>query len=398
MRIVKAETFQGDGGWQVWSFLKLTTDEGIVGWTDFRGGPLTPLVMNLIERIDEEDPRDVARIDALLAAGTRIADRGLHSHATGAITNACLDIKAKALGVPVADLFGGAIRDRLPAYWSHCGLFRANRPDFFDRELGGRGVRSLADAANAAREAKAAGFKALKTNLLPFLRRGLGSPGGPGAGKWRGEPARNLDRRVLDSLVEQIGTYRDAVGPDVGIMLDLNFNYKAEGFRQIERALAPFRLTWLEMDLYEPKALARIRANAGTAVASLEAIYTRRDLLPYLENRSVDVCIIDSIWNGTMESFRMAAMADAFEVNVAGHTAASPFQALMGAQFCAAIPNFRILEFDADQVPWVGEVFDHPPRIENGELVVSTRPGWGSDINEEALRAHPPRGPAGGGH
>src|ERR1700744_5956869 len=142
MKIVKAETFQGDGGWQVWNFLKLTTDEGIVGWTDIRGG-LFPLIKSLVERIDEEDPRDVARIDALLAGGVRIADRGLHSHATGAIVNACLDIKAKALGVPVADLFGGAIRERLPIYWSHCGLFRANRPDFFDKEMGGRGVRSI---------------------------------------------------------------------------------------------------------------------------------------------------------------------------------------------------------------------------------------------------------------
>ncbi len=63
----------------------------------------------------------------------------------------------------------------------------------------------------------------------------------------------------------------------------------------------------------------------------------------------------------------------------------------MSAQFCAAIPNFRIMEIDIDDVPWKDELVTAPPVIDQGALVVPTTPGWGADIDEKALRAHPPR-------
>jgi len=63
---------------------------------------------------------------------------------------------------------------------------------------------------------------------------------------------------------------------------------------------------------------------------------------------------------------------------------------LISAHFCAAVPNFRIMEIDIDDVPWKDELVTHPPVIENGELVLSNRPGWGTDVNEEAVRRHAP--------
>jgi L-alanine-DL-glutamate epimerase-like enolase superfamily enzyme len=63
----------------------------------------------------------------------------------------------------------------------------------------------------------------------------------------------------------------------------------------------------------------------------------------------------------------------------------------MSAHFCAAIPNFRIMELRADEAPWTRDFLTHPSTLENGELLVPTRPGWGSDIDEDALRARPPR-------
>jgi L-alanine-DL-glutamate epimerase-like enolase superfamily enzyme len=88
---------------------------------------------------------------------------------------------------------------------------------------------------------------------------------------------------------------------------------------------------------------------------------------------------------------RIATLADAYEVNVAPHNFYGDLATLMSAQFCAAIPNFRIMEIEVDDVPWKSDLVTQAPLIEGGELVVSMRPGWGADVNEEAVRAHPPK-------
>ena len=117
MKIVKAEHFHVDGGWDPWSFLKLTTDDGLVGWSEYsearsRRG-LTRVVLDMQELLIGEDPRDFARITMKLRTIMKSAIGGLQSLAIGAFENACLDIAAKALGVPVYALFGGALREPL---------------------------------------------------------------------------------------------------------------------------------------------------------------------------------------------------------------------------------------------------------------------------------------------
>ena len=95
----------------------------------------------------------------------------------------------------------------------------------------------------------------------------------------------------------------------------------------------------------------------------------------------------------TLESFKIAAMAEAYEINCAPHNFYGHMSTLMSAHLCAAMPNFRIMEIDIDDVPWKDDLVTHPPVIQNGELIVPTRPGWGADVNEEAVRAHPPKNP-----
>jgi L-alanine-DL-glutamate epimerase-like enolase superfamily enzyme len=85
----------------------------------------------------------------------------------------------------------------------------------------------------------------------------------------------------------------------------------------------------------------------------------------------------------------MAAMADAYEVNVASHNFNGPLANIMSAHFCAAIPNFRIMEFDADEVPWKAKLLTKPYVVENGELLLPSGPGWGTAVNEAIIRAHP---------
>ena len=78
------------------------------------------------------------------------------------------------------------------------------------------------------------------------------------------------------------------------------------------------------------------------------------------------------------------------EVDVAPHNFYGHLASAMSANFCAALPNFRIMEIEVDDVAWKDDLVTHPPEIRNGEDVVSGRPGWGTDVNEEAVRAHPP--------
>ena len=125
MKITAIEPFVCDGGLRQFGFLKVTTDEGIVGWSEFMEGygaqGLGTVIEKLGARLVGQDPRPVEKHSNFLYAATRQAAGGLNAQAIGAIENALVDIKAKALGVPVYELLGGPFRDRMQVYWSHCG-------------------------------------------------------------------------------------------------------------------------------------------------------------------------------------------------------------------------------------------------------------------------------------
>ena len=99
------------------------------------------------------------------------------------------------------------------------------------------------------------------------------------------------------------------------------------------------------------------------------------------------------IWNGFLELIKIAAMAEAYEVNCAPHNYYGHLCSAISAHFCAVVPNFRVMEIDIDSVSWRDELFLNAPAIENGELIVPKGPGWGVEVNEAAVRAHPPRLP-----
>jgi L-alanine-DL-glutamate epimerase-like enolase superfamily enzyme len=203
--------------------------------------------------------------------------------------------------------------------------------------------------------------------------------------------ARGASAKLFDAIGAQIVAFREGAGPDVDIQLDVNFGFRPEALRQLGQRLDPLGLAWLEADMHEPAALARVRDLIRTPIASLESIHGAHNYRPYFEARAVDVAIIDVVWNGFLESVRAASLADTYEINVAPHNFYGHLASLMSAQFCAAIPNFRIMEYEADDVPWKDELVTHPPEIENGELLLTARPGWGADVNEEAVKAHPPK-------
>lgn len=392
MKIVKIEDLHADAGWRTFSFLKVTTDEGLIGWSEFNemnwNPGLTEVVRHMARHAIGQDPMQSGRLAATLWSITRMVPGGTNQQALAAIENACLDIKGKALGVPVYALFSGPYRDRIPLYWSHFGTFRVAAAKFFESVLGTPPLRTLDDFKQLGRQAADMGWRAVKTNPIAF------APSGPrwlssGLSKEGLDLAGNYEPMATAVMVEQMSALRDGLGPHASLMLDTNFSMKTEGYIRAARALESSNLTWLEMDMHEPGALAQVRRASRTPIASLEAIYGRRGYRPFFNLHAVDFAIVDVVWNGFSESVRIAEMAESFEINVAPHNFYSHLASMISAHFCAAIPNVRIMEYEADDVPWKDDLVTTPPVIQDGEFVLSKAPGWGTDINEEAVRAHP---------
>ena len=98
---------------------------------------------------------------------------------------------------------------------------------------------------------------------------------------------------------------------------------------------------------------------------------------------------VDVIWNGFAQSKKIADLAETYEVNCAPHNYYSHLATFISAQWCAAIPNARILEVDVDDVPWKDDVTTAVPALAEGTVEIPTAPGWGADVDEEVLLAHP---------
>ncbi|HEY4253175.1 MAG TPA: mandelate racemase/muconate lactonizing enzyme family protein [Roseomonas sp.] len=391
MRITAVEDLHADAGWRTLSFLKISTDAGITGWSEYNEGygsrGLTAVIHAIGDTLVGEDPRGIERIAATLYAQTRQAPGGINAQAIAALENALLDIKGKSVGLPVHALFGGAVRDRLPVYWSHCGSRRVRSAAL----VGAKAPGSLDDIEALGGEVRGRGFTALKANIIRFDGTGGASVHMPGFGSGDEHPQLNARHGVAADAAAMMAAFRRGAGADADLMLDLNFNFKPEGYLKLLRALEPVGLTWAEIDLYDPAALARIRQAVTTPIASGESLFGRRAFRPFFEAGAMDVAIIDVLWNGLIESYKIAAMADAFEVNVAPHNFYGPLAMLISGHFCSMIPNFRIMEMDVDEVPWIDSFITAPARIEAGCLHLPAGPGWGAEVNEEAVRAHPPK-------
>jgi galactonate dehydratase len=164
MKISRIVDLHADAGWRVFSFLKIETDAGLIGWSEYNESygskGLTVVIMKLAEMLIGQDPRPVELITANLYARTRQAPGGLIQQAIAAIENALVDVKAKALGVPVCEMLGGPVRDRLRLYWSHCGTYRLHHAE----KMGLPPIRTLDDIRKLGEHVRERGFTALKTS------------------------------------------------------------------------------------------------------------------------------------------------------------------------------------------------------------------------------------------
>jgi L-alanine-DL-glutamate epimerase-like enolase superfamily enzyme len=387
MRITRVQAFHCDAGWRPWTFVKVDTDVGIVGWGECSDGRnpygVAGSVRDLEPLLRGEDPRAVQRLywDMLRAFRQNLG--GTSHKAIAGVELALWDIKAKALGVPVYELFGGPMRDGVQLYWSHCGTTRARHA----RQLGLPELRSYDDVVALGHEVVQRGFKALKTNIvIP------GDPARtyfPGFGRGPGSTDGVATPEVLEQIDALIGAFASGAGPEVQIALDLNYNFRPASVIEIAQRLERFNMQWIEYDVWDPRALSRVRESIPQRLASCESLVTARQYRPFLELQAADTVIIDVPWNGFGQAYLIGQMADAYELTVAPHNYYSHLADLHSVHLCAVLPNVRIMEIDIDDVPWKRELVTHPPIIEDGCIALPTAPGWGADINEDVLLAHP---------
>lgn len=385
--IAEVETKSCSNSWRNYQFLKITTEDGVVGWSEFDtnfGSPGVAQIINeLSHRLIGQSAMYHEHIHEDLRAVTRPGWGGVIGQAIGAIENALLDVKARTLDVPCYVLFGGKLREKLRVYWSHCVAYRLRAQHYSPAIVDVDGVRDIA------REVGERGFSALKTNMFEYGRDGAIRGWGPGMGTPY-ETGRNVERKTLNDLRMHLEVMREEAGPDIDILLDLNFNAKTEGYLKMVRELADLDLFWIEIDTLDPRALALIRAHSSHPISSCETLIGLQQFLPFFEMQAVDVAIIDTPWNGVWQSLKIAAAADAYQVNVAPHNFYGHLATMMNAHFSAAVPNFRIMETDIDRIAWDDEVFTHAPEYLDGYLLLPDRPGWGTAPNEAVLDNYPP--------
>ena len=363
-----------------------TSEPGLAGWGDCTDwgspGPVAATVARYAEWVIGRDPMQAEAIWWDLNAASLRHIGGIAWKAMAGIDSALWDIRGKALGAPVWQLLGGKLRDRLRLYWSHCGTVRAQHAT----RLGLPKVETTADLGRLAEEVLERGYTAIKTDLFalkdrpdaaPLLNRTWNHPG-------------DAPPSVVRNAEAIVGAFRAALGPDVGIALDIAFTFKLGGAIKLARALEPYDLMWLETETLDVEALRVIRDATRTPICTGESLYGTDGYKPFLQLHAQDIVMPDLAWNGITMGKKIADFAHAYDTLVAPHNCHSPINTLVSAAVCATIPNFFIQEFDVDDAPWRDDLMTHPLQIESGHLLLSDRPGLGSDLIEAELLKHPP--------
>jgi galactonate dehydratase len=276
----------------------------------------------------------------------------------------CLwDLRGKAFGVPVHDLLGGRLRDRIRNY--------AN----INRSVTDR---TPAGFAAMAERAVAAGFDAIK--LAPFdnMPRGLTDPAEIEKYTQLGLDCAAAVRRVL--------------GPKGDLLIDVHSHFDLPHGLELARRFEPLHLFWLE-EVTPPRPLdwlATINRQAKMPTAGGESIYGVRGFYPYIAGGAVDIIMPDvKMCGGLLELKKIAALGEGAGLTVAPHGPASPVGNVAAAHVCATLPNFHILEFSFGEVPWRAGVIDPPENVlQGGYLSFNGRPGFGIELNEKILAAH----------
>ncbi len=344
-----------------WCFLKIETDEGIVGWgepvLEGRAHTVAAMVEELADYLIGKDPRHIEDHWTVMYRGGFYRGGGIHMSALAGIDQALWDIKGKALGVPVSELLGGSVRDRIRVY----SWIGGDRPS---------------DTAAAAKATVARGFTAVKMNGT--------------------EELQFIDSHdKVERCLANVAAVRDAVGPNVGIGVDFHGRVHKPMAKVLLRELEPYKLMFVEEPVLSEhhEALKELAHVATMPIALGERLYTRWDFKRILSEGYVDIVQPDpSHAGGITETRKIAAMAEAYDVALALHCPLGPIALAANLQIDAGCYNAFIQEqslgihYNAanDLLDYVSnpEVFAY----EDGMVTIPTGPGLGIEVNEAYVR------------
>jgi galactonate dehydratase len=365
MRIVDVVTTVVGAPWRELTFVELVTDDERRGLAEVRMITKTDTLLACISELADRhvvgsDPFDLET----LAFNVQRAEYGrpgeITQSALAAFDIACWDLIGQALGVPVWKLLGGRYRDRVRAYAN--GWYQTNR--------------NPAAFAERARDVVARGYKALKVD--PFGNAQTWLPPG--------------ERQRSIALVAAV---RDAVGPDVEIMIEMHGRFSAAAATEIAVELEPFAPAWLEepVTFDVPVGLARVRSATRRPIATGERLHLLSDFRAIIEQGLVDIVQADLTHFGGFTGLRrLAGWAEAYELPLAPHNVCGPVGTAANIHFAVATPNYLILEhFNDFADTWVSDLVDESPMVDpvDGCFPAPSAPGLGIRLDHDACAEHP---------
>jgi galactonate dehydratase len=356
-----------------WLFVRVHTDAGITGIGEgslqYKDAALTAEIEAFALYLRGQDPFQIEHIWTSLFRRTTWSGGAVTMSAISAIDLALWDIKGKALGVPVYELVGGKVRDRVPLYAN--GWFVGERPSAHGPQGGAEGEREW--YASSAKIVVERGFRCLK--IYPF----------------NGEQVITPERIVRGiGLVKAV---REAVGPDIEIAIDVRARLNPWSASRVTPLLEPLDIAWLEEPiLYDnANAMAEFARSTRIPVATGEQLYNRWEFRDLLEQNAVKIIQPDICHAGGMSELKkIAAMADAYYVTLAPHNSNGPISTIASLHLDMSIPNVHRQELFLNSLPYYQEVLTNPLIIEEGYGTPPAGPGWGPELDEAVLAKYPP--------
>jgi galactonate dehydratase len=363
MKVTEVQTHLAAG----WTFVKVLTDEGIYGVGEVHpasGTGGTPFASRAAieyhaEYLIGKDPREIERNWQHMFRRCLFRGGSDAMAALGGIDMAVWDIAGKAAGLPVHKLIGGPTRDQIRVY----------------AHLGGETPEIMAENAIALKEE---GYTALRYYPIGSFNAST-MPG---------------YQELVHIAVSYTAAVREAVGPDLDLMIDVVNRLTPPEAIAIGRALEPYGLYFFE-DPIEPDsidAMAHVAANVPMPVASGERLYTIYQFQELVNKNASAYARPDmSLVGGITNMRKIAAICEAAYVGVAPHNPLSPIMTAANVQFDAATHNIAIQEYrPTEATEATAELVDQPVEIKDGHLQIPDRPGLGIDLNLEAFKHHPP--------
>ncbi len=354
--------------WRNLTFVKVETDEGLTGVGEARIVNRTDAVLGYLSEavpryVLGSDPFEIERLVGRMLREDYMRAGDIAMTGIALIEVACWDIIGKAVNQPVYRLLGGAVRDKIKAYAN--GWYTVERtPEEFHA---------------AARRAVAVGYRALKFD--PF-----------GAGYYELEQGEKL--RAI-ALVEAV---RDAVGPDVELLIEMHGRFNPVTAVEMTRELAPFKPSWVEEpvppeNLPALKKTADAIAGLGIPVATGERLHTLHEYRELFELHAADIVQVDiTHFGGLLNAKKLAAWAEVYYMMMAPHNVGGPVSTAAALHLAACTPNFKIQEYFNDFAEaYVKEAASGLPEVVDGFFALPDGPGLGITLNEEVIHQHPRR-------